>query len=174
MSRELFETMTDVMDVKPLAEDLQISKAGAYNLLNSPDFPTLRIGGRKLVMKNELVEGIVSGDSDLVIKGNVVIQRVFGRELQFINQKEFDDLMKSDIPLELCPGGMVIDQLPTIHEGVTVRAKPCRSCKNVILLSYAPDHSPGDIFCWLECNYRISENADYINGLLAAGKRYLF
>lgn len=27
-----------------------------YNLLNSPDFPTLRLGGRKLVMKNELVE----------------------------------------------------------------------------------------------------------------------
>ena len=60
MSRELFETMTDVMDVKPLAEDLQISKAGAYNLLNSPDFPTLRIGGRKLVMKNELFEWLKS------------------------------------------------------------------------------------------------------------------
>ena len=53
MSREPFETMPDVMDAKQLAEALQISKAGAYNLLNSPDFPTLRIGGRKLVMKNE-------------------------------------------------------------------------------------------------------------------------
>ena len=50
MSREPFETMPDVMDAKQLAEALQISKAGAYNLLNSPDFPTLRIGGRKLVM----------------------------------------------------------------------------------------------------------------------------
>ncbi|RHQ58067.1 DNA-binding protein [Firmicutes bacterium AF25-13AC] len=39
---------------------MQISKAGAYNLLNSPDFPTLRIGGRKLVMKNELVEWLKS------------------------------------------------------------------------------------------------------------------
>ena len=56
MSREPFETMPDVMDAKQLAEALQISKAGAYNLLSSPDFPTLRIGGRKLVMKNELVE----------------------------------------------------------------------------------------------------------------------
>ena len=56
MSREPFEAMPDVMDVKQLAEALQISKAGAYNLLSSPDFPTLRIGGRKLVMKNELVE----------------------------------------------------------------------------------------------------------------------
>ena len=56
MSREPFETMPDVLDAKQLARALQISKAGAYNLLSSPDFPTLRIGGRKLVMKNKLVE----------------------------------------------------------------------------------------------------------------------
>lgn len=55
MNREPFETMPDVMDAKQIAEALQISKAGAYNLLNSPDFPTLRIGGRKLVMKSELI-----------------------------------------------------------------------------------------------------------------------
>ena len=54
MSREPFEAMPDVMDAK------QLSKAGAYNLLSSPDFPTLRIGGRKLVMKNELVEWLKS------------------------------------------------------------------------------------------------------------------
>ena len=56
MSREPFETMPDILDAKQLAKALQISKAGAYNLLSSPDFPTLRIGGRKLVMKNELME----------------------------------------------------------------------------------------------------------------------
>lgn len=60
MSREPFETMSDVMDAKQLAQALQISKAGAYNLLNDPDFPTLRIGGRKLVMKNELLEWLKS------------------------------------------------------------------------------------------------------------------
>ena len=60
MSREPFEAMSDVMDAKQLAEALQISKAGVYNLLNSPDFPTLRIDGRKLVMKNELVEWLKS------------------------------------------------------------------------------------------------------------------
>ena len=60
MSRELFETMPDVMDAKQIAEALQISKAGAYNLMNNPDFPTLRIGGRKLVMKNDLVEWLKS------------------------------------------------------------------------------------------------------------------
>ena len=60
MSRESFETMPDVMDAKQLAQALQISKAGAYNLLNDPDFPTLRIGGRKRVMKKELVEWLKS------------------------------------------------------------------------------------------------------------------
>ena len=48
--------MPDVMDAKQIAEALQISKAGAYNLLNNPDFPTLRIGGRKLVMKADLMD----------------------------------------------------------------------------------------------------------------------
>ena len=60
MSREPFETMPEVMDAKQLSKALQISKAGAYNLLNDPDFPTLRIGGRKLVMKHELVEWLKS------------------------------------------------------------------------------------------------------------------
>lgn len=60
MSKEPFETMPDVMDAKQIAEALQISKAGSYNLLNSPDFPTLRIGGRKLVMKNDLLEWLKS------------------------------------------------------------------------------------------------------------------
>ena len=56
MNRQPFETMPDVMDAKQIAEALQISKAGAYNLLNSPDFPTLRIGGRKFVMKADLMD----------------------------------------------------------------------------------------------------------------------
>lgn len=55
MSREPFETMPDVMDAKQIAKALQISKAGAYNLLNEPDFPTLKIGGRKMVMKQDLL-----------------------------------------------------------------------------------------------------------------------
>ena len=46
-------------------------------------------------------QGLYSRDSDLVIRGNVMIQRVLGREPQFTNQQEFDDLMDSDIPLTL-------------------------------------------------------------------------
>lgn len=45
--------------------------------------------------------GLVTGDSDMVIKGNVVIQRVLGREPQFTDQREFDELMDSDTPLKL-------------------------------------------------------------------------
>ena len=55
MSKEPFENMPDVLDVKQLADALHLSKAGAYNLLNAPDFPTLKIGGRKLVMKDDLL-----------------------------------------------------------------------------------------------------------------------
>ena len=55
MTREPFETMPDVMDAKQLAKALQISKAGAYNLLSETNFLTLRIGGRKMVMKSELI-----------------------------------------------------------------------------------------------------------------------
>ncbi|MBR0455789.1 MAG: hypothetical protein IJJ01_03905 [Firmicutes bacterium] len=46
-------------------------------------------------------EGIMTGDSDIVIHGNVVIQRVLGREPQFTNQREFDELMDSNDALIL-------------------------------------------------------------------------
>lgn len=55
MNREPFETMPDVMDVKQIAQALHLSRAGAYNLMNTPSFPTLLIGGRKLVMKQDLI-----------------------------------------------------------------------------------------------------------------------
>ena len=46
-------------------------------------------------------DGLAKGDSDLVIKGNVIIQRILGREPQFTNQSEFDALMDSDVALIL-------------------------------------------------------------------------
>ena len=48
-----------------------------------------------------ITHGLASVDSDLVIKGNVVIQRVLGRAPQFTNQAEFDALMDSDVALQL-------------------------------------------------------------------------
>lgn len=41
-------------------------------------------------------QGIESGDSNLVIKGNVLIQKVLGKEPQFTTQEEFDAFMDSD------------------------------------------------------------------------------
>ena len=55
MTREPFETMPDVMDVKQIAQALHLSRAGAYNLMNNSSFPTLLISGRKLVMKQDLI-----------------------------------------------------------------------------------------------------------------------
>ena len=52
---ELFNALPDVLDAKALAHALSISKSGAYTLLNQKDFPTLRIGGRKLVTKPDLI-----------------------------------------------------------------------------------------------------------------------
>jgi len=60
MNREPFEAMPDVMDAKQIAQALHLSKAGVYNLLNEPDFPTLQIGGRKLVMKQDLIAWLKS------------------------------------------------------------------------------------------------------------------
>lgn len=44
MKREPFENMPDVMNAKQIAEALHLSKAGAYNLLNNPNFPMLAAG----------------------------------------------------------------------------------------------------------------------------------
>lgn len=49
----------------------------------------------------DIQQGLSSGDSNLVIHGNVTIQKVLGRTPQFTNQEEFDALMDSDIPLVL-------------------------------------------------------------------------
>ncbi|MGN0639319.1 MAG: hypothetical protein ACI4JT_00040 [Oscillospiraceae bacterium] len=50
---------------------------------------------------DDIGEGMSSGNSEQIIRGNVTIQRVLGRTPQFTNQSEFDSLMESEIPLEL-------------------------------------------------------------------------
>ena len=60
MSNEIFADFTEVMTAEQLTSALQISKSGAYALLSRPDFPTLRIGGRKMVMKRDLLEWLNS------------------------------------------------------------------------------------------------------------------
>ena len=45
----------EILSANELATFLHISRAGAYNLLNSKDFPTLHVGGRKLVTKENVL-----------------------------------------------------------------------------------------------------------------------
>lgn len=56
MSKEPLEALPDVLDASQLADVLHLSRSGAYNLLNKPDFPTLHVGGKKMVMKQKLTD----------------------------------------------------------------------------------------------------------------------
>ena len=56
MPREPYEALPDVLNASQLAEALHLSRSGAYNLLNQADFPTLHVGGKKLVMKQALMD----------------------------------------------------------------------------------------------------------------------
>lgn len=60
MSDQIFNDLPDILDAIQIASALRISRAGAYNLLSSEDFPTLHIGRRKLVMKNDLIAWLKS------------------------------------------------------------------------------------------------------------------
>ena len=60
MSYQLFDDLPDILDARQIALTLRISRASAYNLLSSADFPTLHIGKRKLVMKTDLIQWLKS------------------------------------------------------------------------------------------------------------------
>ena len=60
MSNQIFDDLPDIIDAAQIASALRISRTGAYNLLSSDDFPTLHIGRRKLVMKNDLITWLKS------------------------------------------------------------------------------------------------------------------
>lgn len=55
-----YDELPNVLNAKQLAATLGISRAGAYNLMGGKDFPTLRIGSRKLVPKAQLIAWIDS------------------------------------------------------------------------------------------------------------------
>ena len=48
----------EIMNAQEVAVFLHISRAGAYYLLNSKGFPTLHIGERKMVTKENLLRWI--------------------------------------------------------------------------------------------------------------------
>ena len=53
-----YENLPKVLNANQLAAALGISRAGAYQLLNTGTFPTLRIGKRLLVPKDKLIDWI--------------------------------------------------------------------------------------------------------------------
>jgi len=55
-----FETLPLVLDVKDVASIMRLSRAGAYNLMNSKDFPKLLQGKRVLVEKAEFINWLKS------------------------------------------------------------------------------------------------------------------
>ena len=50
-----YDDLPAVLNANQLATALGISRAGAYQLLNTGTFPTLRIGKRPLVPKDKLI-----------------------------------------------------------------------------------------------------------------------
>ena len=56
--KKTFRSMDElpvILNAVQLSQALGISKAGAYNLLNSDGFPTVHIGTRLVVAKDKLV-----------------------------------------------------------------------------------------------------------------------
>lgn len=48
--------LPEVLTAKDLQNYFHLSRAGAYNLLNCADFPTLHVGKRKLVTRERLLQ----------------------------------------------------------------------------------------------------------------------
>ena len=58
MEKEMKVRVPAVMNAMQVAKYLGISKQGAYNLMNSESFPTLRVGKRLLVSSDRFLEWI--------------------------------------------------------------------------------------------------------------------
>ena len=58
MKRMAYEDYPDVLNAEQLAAMLGISRAGAYQLMNRADFPTLCIGKRKLIHRHQVLAWI--------------------------------------------------------------------------------------------------------------------
>ena len=58
MNKLPYENYPDMLNAGQIAALLGISRAGAYQLLNRTDFPTLHIGKRKLAPKDKLIAWI--------------------------------------------------------------------------------------------------------------------
>ena len=62
-----FEELPTTLNADQVADYLGISRTGAYNLLRSKGFPTLKIGKRMVVQKEKLKEWCDNHTEDISI-----------------------------------------------------------------------------------------------------------
>lgn len=78
--------------------DMTIERLERYQALLEEHLTAYLVEDLQLFFEgfSQMDRGLLEGNSDLVIAGNVTIQRVLGRGPQFTSQQEFDTLMASD------------------------------------------------------------------------------
>ena len=57
-TKTLYEQLPLMLNAGQLSETLGISRAGAYELMHSKGFPTLKIGKRMMVSKDQLIKWV--------------------------------------------------------------------------------------------------------------------
>ncbi len=55
---DMYNDLPNILKADQLASTLGVSRARAYQLLNTANFPTLKIGKRKLVPKDKRIQWI--------------------------------------------------------------------------------------------------------------------
>lgn len=78
-----------------IVEEYRTSLEDIVNRYLSEDYESILKGF------SDIDTGLSFQNSDRVIRGNVTIQRMLGKEVQFTSQTEFDDLMESDEDFKL-------------------------------------------------------------------------
>lgn len=63
-SKTSYEQLPIMLNADVLAQTLGISRAGAYELMHSKGFPTLHIGKRLMVSKDQFIRWIESQSGD--------------------------------------------------------------------------------------------------------------
>jgi len=60
-----YEQLPLMLNADQLSETLGISRAGSYELMHSKGFPTLRIGKRMMVSKDQLIKWIEARSGEI-------------------------------------------------------------------------------------------------------------
>ena len=61
-----YEQLPLMINADQLSKTLGISRAGAYELMHSKGFPTLRIGKRMMVSKDQLIKWVEARSGEII------------------------------------------------------------------------------------------------------------